>query len=344
MLKSFSAPLKQTALSLLVLAGCSSSPVAMNSPQTSPTPAQIAALQLKINADENFLLSLAQNPEAVLKAEGIPLPEGEQVQVLTLGEVFYLVLDDRNLTTFHADLLAAAKENPSGLQKQLDAIRAKAERDPAFKAELLADTAFVLQAEGIDPEVAPFFQVIDYRPNTSLLLLPSEGAETSRALNDNEILSYFKNLNGRLVKVFLSSLRKLVLSEMTETDLQRITESMVKAADAECLGFPPKDRGSQFVCTEGQQPRYWMQGLQRLRKDAKKYDLSVMEAALNKVIGELKQIEKSIVLIQAQIKQLTDKDKARALEKQLNILRRDQAKLLSEKTTIEKNMRDYQQK
>jgi hypothetical protein len=59
----------------------------------SETSNKMAQLMAKVTTDETFKAQLLENPVAILKAEGIEVPEGLEIKVLENSDkVFHLVL------------------------------------------------------------------------------------------------------------------------------------------------------------------------------------------------------------------------------------------------------------
>lgn len=163
----------------------------LTTPAAAELASALAAVQAKAQLDADFAADLEENPQTLLQKEGVPLPVDQEVMVLAQGAQLYLVLDDRNLSSFHPDF-AVLPDEAGELERQVLAIRTKAQTDADFKARLLKDSALTLTAEGMAPEVAQLFNVIDYQPKTQFLLIAGHEAAVSRTgsqgqrVKDNE--------------------------------------------------------------------------------------------------------------------------------------------------------------
>jgi len=226
-------------LSSTVLGACTSAP-ANNTPTppaapTAPaTPAVDASADLQIAVtritekafnDKAFSQELQANPKAVLAAEGLSLSSDENVKVVNFlneeGKI-YMILDDRNLERFYGEQI---KNVPSDAEadetlKTFRAIRAKAQSDATFKANLLADPATVLAAEGLNAEAAKQFEVLDFEADTHFfLVLPPDQQVTRGGNAEGYIL---------IIKVFIDGIVALVRDIENDIENWQYARAVVK--------------------------------------------------------------------------------------------------------------------
>lgn len=350
-MSKFMLRLTAAALSATLLISCTSAANLPNvgnqvksSTVTTVSADQMKNLYNKINDDDTFASSLDKDAKAALKAQGIALADGEQVKVLKLENKIFMVLDDRNLKTFHSDLLGQAEAEKSDLQKQLDAIRAKANSDPAFKAKLLSDTVGTLKAEGVSDLITDMIQVVDSQPNTSLLLLAGPGVEINRGETADVIIDllkdFFQNLpdvlRGLVVRAVYRIEDLVVNSALRLTDLQIRTLATVAHSAAIVLkpGLIALGVPDSFFTRDYYEARFrnihnlivdgvvkliksirseiatLNQTLQRLLNDIKNLNEQLKTAAGNDketLEKKLKDAEKEVAVIRQKIKELEDK-------------------------------------
>lgn len=311
-----------------------------------PSQAQLEALQLKIDEDETFSESLIKDPKAALKTQGISLAESEKVNVLPVGSKLYLVLDDRNLKTFHANLLNSDPASRSDLQRLLDAVREKANSDAAFKAKLLSNTVETLKAEGIDAGVADLFQVVDYQPNTSLLLLPSAGGEITRGVGQ-DIVKYFVGLPSELYPIVENAVNALIKianaadRRITRVAVNTTSTALAKGGETLCGLVIPRKKSSAFVCNSGKETSFYSNGIyQAIRTlnyvidEAINIAIEPIQRAIDAAKKDIALIEPEIKAIQARLDNIKDdaSDNAKKLREDLQKKLQD---LLTRKNTLD---------
>jgi hypothetical protein len=248
-MSKFMLRLTAAALSATLLISCTSAATLPNvgnqvksSTVTTVSADQIKSLYSKINDDDTFSDSLDKDAKAALKAQGIALADSEQVKVLKLQNKIFMVLDDRNLKTFHSDLLTQTEADKSDLQKQLDAVRAKANSDPGFKAKLLSDTSGTLKAEGVSDLVTDMIQVVDSQPNTSLLLVAGPGVEINRGVAADVIKT--------LIRSFFQTGAN-ILSDVLDRAFNKIEEGALKLNDLQIKALATVVHAAAIVLRPG---------------------------------------------------------------------------------------------
>jgi len=144
--------------------------------------------------DPDFKVALIANPAVALEAEGVEVPPGTTVTVLeNTDHIFHFVLPNKPAGEFSGERLESAAMlaidlynwRRRGLLNQKDSvfmseneleiarIIAKAWRDPAFKAALLAAPTSVLEAEGMDVPAGGTVTVVENTDNHFHLVLPA---------------------------------------------------------------------------------------------------------------------------------------------------------------------------
>lgn len=262
---------------------------------------QLKSLQTKLNDDDTFVDSLDKDAKAALKAQGITLADSEQIKVLKLESKIFMVLDDRNLKTFHSNLLGQAEADKSDLQKQLDAVRAKANSDAGFKAKLLADTVGTLSAEGLSSLIADQVQVVDSMPNTSLLLVAAPGVEINRGVVTDYVSYFFSNLPDGLryiVNTGLDKIRDLI--NKTGKKLSNLEISI--AADILVLGSKGvcDVTGNNFSCTTGKNKDYWVSGINKFLN----FVVNKIEQKISETEQKLAPLKQQLVIVSNEIIEL----------------------------------------
>lgn len=166
----------------------SSAPTSANSADTQASlQANVERINEKAFNSKTFSQELQANPNAVLSAEGLKLAADEKIKVIDFlneeGKAF-IILDDRNLEYFYGEALKNAPSDADADEslKRFRSIRAKAKSDPEFKANLLANTAATLAAEGINAEAAKKIEVIDYEPATHFFMILPPDQQVSRGV------------------------------------------------------------------------------------------------------------------------------------------------------------------
>jgi hypothetical protein len=144
--------------------------------------------------DPDFKVALIANPAVALEAEGVEVPPGTTVTVLeNTDHIFHFVLPNKPAGEFSGERLESAamlaidlynwrrrgllshKDSVFMSENELEIARiiAKAWRDPAFKAALLAAPTSVLEAEGMDVPAGGTVTVVENTDNHFHLVLPA---------------------------------------------------------------------------------------------------------------------------------------------------------------------------
>lgn len=141
-------------------------------------------------ADSKFKASLVSDPAAALKKEGFSVPAGAKVKVLENDvDHIYYVLPAAGAELTDDSIDKGAIKAPALSKDMKDAaaasqrVRTKAQSDPAFKKQLLADPKAVLRKEGVEVPDGVSITVVE---NTKALMnivlpLPPAPAELSEA-------------------------------------------------------------------------------------------------------------------------------------------------------------------
>lgn len=139
----------------------------------------VADVMAQAAESDEFTSALKADPIGVLAREGFTLSVDESVRVLesTVDSVL-IILDDRNVEKFYPEILDAVPGDTNETQQLLRDVRIKAQTDDVYREALLSDTEATLLSEGMGPEVAGRFAVVDYEPDTDFfLLLPPPNPE-----------------------------------------------------------------------------------------------------------------------------------------------------------------------
>ena len=149
--------------------------------------------------DPDFKVALIANPAVALEAEGVHVPPGTTVTVLeNTDHIFHFVLPNKPAGEFSEERLAGERLESAAMiaielynrrrrgllshkdsvfmsENELEIARiiAKAWRDPAFKAALLAAPTSVLEAEGMVVPAGGTVTVVENTDNHFHLVLPA---------------------------------------------------------------------------------------------------------------------------------------------------------------------------